>query len=244
MALLIPTWSAPPSVKAVSSTRLDGQSTGPFYGLNLGDHVGDDEINVEHNRLRFQQASGMPSSPVWLTQTHSTQVLVAGQNTAPGQQADACVTREAGIVCCVMTADCLPILLCDSKGRQVAAVHAGWRGLADGIIEKTLSHFESQTVCAWLGPCISANAFEVGDEVKATFVAHDEQAQQAFVRRDSSPGKWWADLPLLATQRLLSQGVSQIAYSNQCTYQQPQSFYSYRRDGQTGRMATAIWIEP
>lgn len=243
MALLVPSWSAPQSVKAVSSTRLDGQSTGPYYGLNLGDHVGDDAIDVEHNRLRFQQVSAMPSSPVWLEQIHSTHVLVADRATAPGQQADACVTRETGVVCCVMTADCLPVLLCDAQGTQVAAIHAGWRGLANGIIEKTLAHFDSQPVFAWLGPCIGATAFEVGDEVKAAFVASDQQAEQAFVRHGSAPGKWLADLPQLAAQRLLSQGVNNITHSNQCTYEQPARFYSYRRDGQTGRMATAIWIE-
>ena len=239
--LLIPDWPMPANVRAVCSTRVGGVSTGCYASLNLGDHVGDTPDIVITNRLRYQQSAQMPSAPVWLQQVHGTHVLAVTSQSISGQQADASFTRDPGVVCTVMTADCLPLLLCDSAGTQVAAVHAGWRGLCDGIIEKTVHQFENPTeVIAYLGPAISQTAFEVGAEVRAAFMAVAPEAEQAFM--PGAAGKWQADLYLLARQRLQSAGVSQIYGGNFCTYLQSELFFSYRRDGQTGRMASSIWL--
>lgn len=239
--LLIPDWPMPANVRAVCSTRVGGVSTGCYASLNLGDHVGDTPDIVITNRLRYQQSAQMPSAPVWLQQVHGTHVLAVTSQSISGQHADASFTRDPGVVCTVMTADCLPLLLCDSAGTQVAAVHAGWRGLCDGIIEKTVHQFENPTeVIAYLGPAISQTAFEVGAEVRAAFMAVAPEAEQAFM--PGAAGKWQADLYLLARQRLHSAGVSQIYGGNFCTYLQSELFFSYRRDGQTGRMASSIWL--
>ena len=239
--LLIPDWPMPANVRAVCSTRVGGVSTGCYASLNLGDHVGDTPDIVITNRLRYQQSAQMPSAPVWLQQVHGTHVLAVTSQSISGQQADASFTRDPGVVCTVMTADCLPLLLCDSAGTQVAAVHAGWRGLCDGIVEKSVRQFENPTeVIAYLGPAISQTAFEVGAEVRAAFMAVATEAEQAFM--PGAAGKWQADLYLLARQRLHSAGVSQIYGGNFCTYLQSELFFSYRRDGQTGRMASSIWL--
>lgn len=239
--LLIPDWPIPANVRAVCSTRLGGVSSGCYASLNLGDHVGDRPDDVQANRDRYQQLAAMPTAPVWLQQVHGTHVLAATRQSISGQQADARVTSESGVVCTVMTADCLPLLLCDAAGTQVAAVHAGWRGLCDGIIEKTVCQFANPTsVMAYLGPAISQAAFEVGAEVRAAFMAVATEAKDAFV--PGTAGKWQADLYLLARQRLQSVGVVQIYGGNFCTYRQSELFFSYRRDGQTGRMASSIWL--
>ena len=239
--LLIPDWPIPANVRAVCSTRVGGVSAGCYASLNLGDHVGDIPDNVEANRDRYQHFAAMPAAPIWLQQVHGTQVLAAASQSISGQQADASVTSESGVVCTVMTADCLPLLLCDAAGTQVAAVHAGWRGLCDGIIEKTVCQFANPTsVMAYLGPAISQPAFEVGAEVREAFIAVAAEAQKAFIA--GVEGKWQADLYLLARQRLRSVGVAQIYGGNFCTYRQPELFFSYRRDGQTGRMASSIWL--
>ncbi|GAB2915472.1 purine nucleoside phosphorylase YfiH [Rheinheimera gaetbuli] len=239
--MLTPDWPAPANVRAVCSTRLGGCSTGAYASLNLGLHVDDDTALVIENRRRYQQQAKMPTPPVWLEQVHGVRVLSLSGYTASGETADASVTAERGVVATVMTADCLPLLLCDARGTQVATIHAGWRGLCHGIIEATLAHFTiPEHVMVYLGPAISQRAFEVGPEVRAAFVAHNAEAEAAFVVTDN--GKFLADLYLLARQRLQRCGVSQIYGGSFCTYQQTELFFSYRRDGQTGRMASSIWL--
>lgn len=241
MEMIVPNWPAPKNVKAFSSTRNEGFSSGVYKGLNLGEHVGDDLDHVKLNRRWLSEHSAMPDDPIWLNQTHSTTVL---EVSAIGQgvlNADGVYTKQVGVVCSAMTADCLPVLLTDTLGTQVAAVHAGWRGLANGIIENALAKFDGQVI-AWIGPAISASAFEVGQDVFDAFVAHNSSASQAF-KPTQVHDKWLADMNILVTQRLNSLGVRGVYYSNMCTYSEPERFFSYRRDGVTGRQATFIWIE-
>ncbi|NOI67252.1 peptidoglycan editing factor PgeF [Vibrio sp. 99-8-1] len=240
MDLIIPNWNAPSHVKAVSSTRQGGMSTNAYHGLNLGIHVEDDPIVVLQNRSLLTKAAGFPSDPVWLNQTHSVKVAELGGPTSKALDADASVTSVKGVVCCVMTADCLPVLLTDIEGSKVAAVHAGWRGLADGILENAVKAFD-KPVIAWLGPAIGAQAFEVGQDVFQQFVQHSPQAEEAFISKSNQ--KYVADMNLLATQRLNAVGVEQVFCSDMCTYSDPAKFYSYRRDGITGRQASFIWID-
>ena len=246
VSLIIPQWNAPKNVKAIASTRIDGFSTGAYQGLNLGSHVGDDLDTVLKNRRQLAQSAAMPSAPIWLNQTHSTVVVQVNQPTDNILNADGLFTSQSGIVCSAMTADCLPILLTNTQGTKVAAVHAGWRGLANGIIENAVAMFNdgesNGEVIAWLGPAIGATAFEVGDDVLRAFCNVDSQALQAF-KPTGRTGKWWADMALLATQRLNSLGVRQVSSSGLCTYSDSERFYSYRRDGVTGRLASLIWIE-
>ncbi|SNY46578.1 conserved hypothetical protein [Arsukibacterium tuosuense] len=240
--LLTPAWPAPVNVKAVSSTRPGGCSVGPFHSLNLGNHVGDDPAAVSYNRKLFQAIAKMPGQPGWLNQTHSTRCVTLSSGVTKAVNADASFSQQPGLVCTVMTADCLPLLICNQAGTEVAAVHAGWRGLCDGVIENTLKLFSHPANClAWLGPAISQAAFEVGAEVRAAFMQQDPAAGRAFVAGEQ--GKWQADLYLLARQRLARCGVTAVYGGEHCTYQQARDFFSYRRDGQTGRMATAIWLE-
>lgn len=240
--LLIPDWPAPENVRAVVSTRHGGCSEGRYASLNLGDHVADNPIAVSENRKRYQQQAQMPSAPLWLQQVHGTKVLQLDSGSLADSQADGSVTSVAGVVCTVMTADCLPLLLCDTAGNRVAAVHAGWRGLCDGIIECAVAQFAvAGQVLAYLGPAISQSAFEVGPEVRAAFISKAAEAEQAFAA--GATGKWQADLYLLARQRLQAAGVFQVYGGDFCTYAQPELFFSYRRDGQTGRMAASIWLD-
>ncbi|EJN8559335.1 peptidoglycan editing factor PgeF [Vibrio alginolyticus] len=241
MKTIIPNWPAPKNVKAFASTRIGGFSTGPYQGLNLGTHVGDDLSLVEKNRAWLAQQANMPNAPIWLNQTHSTIVAQANEPTTQVLDADGVFTSSSHAVCSAMTADCLPVLLTNTQGTQVAAVHAGWRGLANGIVENALALFSGEVI-AWLGPAIGPQAFEVGEDVLQAFVDFDSQANQAFAPRDID-GKWLADMSVLATQRLNRAGVTQVFDSGLCTYQDKASFYSYRRDGKTGRQATFIWIE-
>ncbi|QUJ66946.1 peptidoglycan editing factor PgeF [Photobacterium sp. GJ3] len=238
---ITPDWPAPAHVKAMSTTRSGGISQGSYEGLNLGDHVGDEPAAVAHNRQWLQQQLGLVHAPAWLTQTHSTIVLDLHGPLSPAPNADASVTRESGIACTVMTADCLPVLLCDRQGTQVGAVHAGWRGLADGILEKTVRTFsaEPNQMLAWLGPAIGPAAFEVGGEVRERFVSEQPDAASAFTPKGE---KWLADLYLLARLRLQRAGITQIFGGTECTYADPARFYSYRRDGVTGRQASLIWL--
>lgn len=239
--LLRPDWPAPANVHAVCSTRLGGCSVGPFASLNLGGHVGDEPAKVAQNRQQYQQAAAMPNAPVWLNQVHGVTVATLTHNSQSGITADAAISHQPDIVATVMTADCLPLLLCDTAGTQVAAVHAGWRGLCDGIIEATLRTFTpGAAVLAYLGPAISQAAFEVGTEVRDAFIAHDPSATKAFIA--GKAGKYHADLYQLARQRLAACGVSQVYGGDYCTYQNSALFFSYRRDGQTGRMASSIWL--
>ncbi|UTZ31811.1 peptidoglycan editing factor PgeF [Vibrio campbellii] len=241
MKTIIPNWPAPKNVKAFASTRVGGFSTAPYQGLNLGAHVGDDLSIVEKNRDWLAQEAKMPSAPIWLNQTHSTVVAKVSDTTTQVLDADGVFTSSSQVVCSAMTADCLPVLLTNTQGTQVAAVHAGWRGLANGIVENALELFSGE-VMAWLGPAIGPQAFEVGDDVLQAFVDFDSQAYQAFTPRDVE-GKWLADMSKLATQRLNKFGITQVFDSGLCTFQHKEDFYSYRRDGVTGRQATFIWIE-
>ncbi|MBS1190229.1 MAG: pgeF [Rhodocyclaceae bacterium] len=237
--MIVPEWPAAPGVRCFQTTRRGGVSRGPYESFNLGEHVGDDPAAVAANRARL--LSSLPGQPVWLQQVHGT--IVADADTAvPGSEADAAVARRGGKVCVVMTADCLPVLLCDRRGTTVAAVHAGWRGLAAGVIEATVAAMACPPgdLLAWMGPAIGPEVFEVGEEVRAAFVDRDARAADAFVGRGG--GKWLADIWLLARQRLAAVGVDAVWGGGQCTVAQRERFFSYRRDGVTGRMGSFIWL--
>jgi YfiH family protein len=238
--LIFPDWPAPPNVKALQTTRQGGVSAAPYDSLNLGVHVGDEPLIVARNRMLLNQL--LPSEPVWLEQVHGTQVANADHAKCL-PQADACISRHYKSVCVVMTADCLPVLLCDAQGSVVGAVHAGWKGLAAGVIESTVHamNVQPQNLMAWLGPAISQNAFEVGDEVRTAFVASQPENASAFAAKQS--GKWFADIYTLAHISLNALGITQIYGGNYCTYREKEKFFSYRRDGQTGRMGSFIWLE-
>lgn len=240
---IFPDWPAPPGVRALSTTRSGGFSAPPWHSFNLGDHVGDDPRAVAANRALLQQQ--LQAAPLWLRQVHGTRCVdaAAAAMVATGIEADASFTRQRGVVCAVLTADCLPVLLCDERAAVVAVAHAGWRGLAAGVIEATVGAMREpgERLMAWLGPAIGPQAFEVGGEVRETFVAHDPQAAQAFVAAPG--GKWLCDIQRLARQRLNALGIRRIAGTDSCTVRQEQNFFSYRRDGVTGRMASLIWLE-
>lgn len=238
--LIIPDWPAPFNVKALQTTRAGGISSPPYDSLNLGDHVGDAPLAVERNRILLNRL--LPSEPVWLKQMHGT-VVVSADRTVCLPQADACIARHRAAVCVVMTADCLPILLCDTQGSVVGVAHAGWKGLAAGVIEATVQTMEvaPENILAWLGPAISQDQFEVGDEVRAAFLAIQPQAASAFI--PGRNGKWFADLYALARLRLNALGITRIYGGDSCTYRERDRYFSYRRDGVTGRMGTFIWLE-
>ncbi len=239
--LIIPDWPAPKRVRALTTTRRGGVSLPPYDSLNLGDHVGDDPAAVAENRRRLLTELELPQEPRWLTQVHGTCSADAAI-VRQGCEADASYTDKVGVVCTVLTADCLPVLLCDRAGGQVAAVHAGWRGLLNGVIEQTIAAMDAEAdMLAWLGPAIGPAAFEVGEEVRAAFLADAPEAEVAFV--PSPGGRWLADIYSLARQRLHRAGISAIYGGEHCTFSEPERFYSYRRDGRTGRMASLIWIE-
>jgi len=238
-------WPAPFNVKTAVSTREGGVSSPPYAGLNLGSHVNDSPDAVAQNRQLFKQQAKMPDEPLWLNQVHGTSCVVLEQTdfSAGPVSADASTTKTKGLVSVVLTADCLPVLFCDAAGTQVAAAHAGWRGLVDGVLEQTLAQFaEPATVMAWLGPAIGPTAFEVGDEVRLAFIEKDAKADAAFMAVPNKTGKWLADLYQLARLRLNACGVSKVYGGGFCTYTDSHDFYSYRRDGQTGRMASCIWL--
>lgn len=239
--LIHPDWPAPPNVKALQTTRHGGISAAPYDTLNLGAHVGDSPQAVARNRQLLEPL--VPSEPVWLEQVHGT--VVANADTASCHvQADACITRHRGAVCVVMTADCLPVLLCDEAGTVVGVAHAGWKGLVAGVIEETVKAMDvpPHNLLAWLGPAIGQEAFEVGAEVRTAFIAHHARASEAFIAHGGQ-GKYLADIYLLARQRLNSLGITRIHGGNYCTYHQKDKFFSYRRDGVTGRMGTFIWLD-
>ena len=237
---IIPDWPAPPRVRALVTTRRGGISLPPWDSFNLGDHVGDAAEAVAENRRRLRQY--LPADPLWLKQVHGTHCIDVAI-AVPASEADAAMTTRPGIVCAVLTADCLPLLLCDVEGKVVAAIHAGWRGLASGIIESTVTAMQvpGERLLAWLGPAIGPERFEVGHDVRRAFIEHNPDAEAAFSSR--SNGKWLCNIYLLARQRLESLNVCRIAGADFCTVRDPGRFYSYRRDGITGRMASLIWIE-
>lgn len=233
-----PDWPAPAGVHAVSTLRLGGVSQGNYSSLNLGAHVGDDPAAVRENRRRLVTLLKLPKEPAWLRQVHGNRVVAVGVESQEAE-ADASFTQEPGVVCAVLTADCLPILLCTGDGNRVAAVHVGWRGLAGGVIEAAVNRLETDNVLAWLGPAIGPEAFQVGDEVRRMLLGLDEASESAF--RPSTGGRWWADLYQLARLRLARLGVDRVFGGHWCTYGEPARFFSHRRDGLTGRMATLIW---
>lgn len=234
-----PDWPAPPGVRAVSTLRRGGTSVGPYSSLNLGGHVGDDPARVAANRLRVGEGLALPGEPAWLHQVHGVRAVPAE---APGDgAADAAWTRESGVVCAVMTADCLPILLCSGDGAAVAAVHAGWRGLAGGVVEAAVAAMGGGELLAWLGPAIGPDAFEVGGEVREAFLRNGAEFGSGF--RETGGGKWLADIYRLGRLTLERQGIAAIYGGGCCTFGQAEDFFSYRRDGTTGRMASLIWRE-
>ena len=234
-------WDAPPSVKTLITTRQGGVSKGVFASLNLGLHVGDNPQHVLHNRALVQQAVPVPMA--YLNQTHSTDVVRAADSIEQPQNADASWDDTGKAACTVMTADCLPVLFCHQSGNVVAAAHAGWRGLAGGILQNTVRAMGVPTheIMAYLAPAIGAESFEVGGDVQAAFCAPNPDAQSCFAPLGN--GKYLADIYGLARQILQQAGVSRISGGHFCTVKESDRFFSYRRDGQTGRMASAVWIE-
>lgn len=237
---VVPDWPTPPGVKALVTTRAGGASVGPWATFNLGTRVGDDDEAVARNRALL--CGMLPDEPVWLHQVHGNAVVDAAI-AARGVVADAAVTQTRGAVCVVTTADCMPVLLAHRDGAAVGAAHAGWRGMAAGVIEATVARLgvPARETMAWLGPSISAHAFEVGRDVHDAFVTQDAAAARAFAPHGD--GKFHADLYALARLRLARAGVHDVHGGGFCTFSDPARFYSYRRDGVTGRMAALIWIE-
>lgn len=238
---IYPEWSAPARVKAFTTTRAGGVSLPPYDELNLGMHVHDDVEAVQENRAILSAL--LPEEPIWLEQVHGVRVVDLDHPDFEPTDADAALTRTPGKVCCVMTADCLPVLLTDRQGRVVAAAHAGWRGLLEGVLENTVRAMgiPVNEVLAWLGPAIGPLAFEVGSEVKDAFVAVDKDSASAFDRLHQ--GKYYADIYKLARLRLEKLGVDDISGGDLCTFHDEERFFSFRREKQTGRMASLIWIE-
>ena len=276
IAVIRPGWDAPAAVGALSTTRRGGVSGAPYGdgggggGLNLGMHVGDRPDDVLQNRARLSsllplppelpespQASGasgsplLPAGPAWLTQVHGTRVIDAslarGADGGAGlPEADASIATRPGVACAILTADCLPVLFCDTAGRVVGAAHAGWRGLAGGVLENTVAAMRAAgaaDILAWLGPAIGPDNFEVGEDVRQAFASLGPRALAAFQPFPGRPGKYLADIYALARLRLAAQGVRQITGGGRCTVAEAGLFYSYRRDGVTGRMASLVWLE-
>ncbi|MDO8704552.1 MAG: peptidoglycan editing factor PgeF [Sulfuricaulis sp.] len=244
LEFVYPDWPAPVHVKAVTTTRHGGFSVGPYTSFNLSNRVGDEPGSVRRNRALLREVLGLPSNPIWLSQVHGNRVVDAF-DAAPGEEADGCITGTPGVVCAVLTADCLPILLCDRRSTRIGVLHAGWRGLASGIIEEGLRKIQLPTanLLAWLGPAIGPSAYEVGDEVRQALVSQDRDLVEAFTPIPDRPGHWLADLYDLARRRLRSQGVHEIFGGLRCTLREHEQFYSHRRDGTSGRMASLIWLE-
>ncbi len=245
-------WALPAGVQAICTTRVGGVSQEPFDGFNLGDHVQDDVHAVTQNRALLQAQLG-GARPVFLSQVHGVEVAQLNAATLDGTKADACLTQDSQVACTIMVADCLPLLLTDDAGQVVAAAHAGWRGLAAGVVEQTVHAMYKQAgvspaqVQVWLGPCIGPDAFEVGEEVRVAFTAQDNASEAAryFKPHPTHAGKWLADLAGFARWRLQAMGVSSLAGNDStpewCTVAQRSRLFSFRRDGVTGRFAVCIW---
>jgi YfiH family protein len=239
---LTPQWPAPAAVCALSTQRGGGVSAAPYASLNVGDHVGDVPAAVAENRRRLKVAADLPAEPRWLAQVHGTRIadLDVGASTAA---ADGAHTRQPGRVCAILTADCLPLLFAAQSGEAVAAAHAGWRGLAGGVIEATVRALavDPPTLLVWLGPAIGPRHFEIGPEVRDELLRDDSGAQWAFT--PNARGRYRADLVALARRRLARLGIERIYGGGECTYAYSDRYFSYRRDGQTGRQATLIWLK-
>jgi YfiH family protein len=260
---VLPEWQAPAGVRALSTRRAGGVSSGVYASWNLGDHVGDAPEAVAENRRRLRAAAGLPAEPVWLRQVHGSAVADldgargggqghgdrggaarAGDSSAgAGEGFDAAFTRRRGRVCAILTADCLPVLFAAADGGAVAAAHAGWRGLAAGVLPATVKALgvAPKDLLAWIGPAIGPRHFEVGPEVREALLALDPGAVSSFTL--NSRGRFLADLPALAQRQLAAAGVGRIAATDECTYADPARYFSHRRDGQCGRQATLIWLE-
>jgi polyphenol oxidase len=242
-----PAWPAPAGVQAVMTTREGGHGLPPFQGYNLGDHVGDDPTTVAVHREELAHALGV--RPVYLRQVHGTEVVRLEESTLAGTPltADAAITTSPGVACTILVADCLPVLFADRRGRGVGAAHAGWRGLAGGVLERTVAALvqaldaRQEHLVAWLGPCIGPRRFEVGEEVRAAFLAGQPGADAHFTPGER-PGKWLADLQGLARDRLNGCGVGDVSAEPACTVEEASRFFSFRRDGRTGRMAALVWL--
>lgn len=239
---LVPDWPAPANVHAFMTTRAGGVSAGGFAKFNLAAHVGDDARAVAENRRRLR--TFLPAEPFWLEQVHGARVVEAAAHASAPLQADASVARAPGRVCAVLTADCLPALFCDRAGTVVAAAHAGWRGLAAGVLEATVAAMRvpPETILVWLGAAIGPQRFEVGGEVRAAFCASNSACASAFETLPAA-GKWRADLYALARLRLARVGVHAVYGGGFCTYTDEKRFYSHRRGAPTGRMASLVWLE-
>ena len=237
---LSPDWPAPANIHAATTLRTGGVSCGAYSSLNPATHVGDNTGLVKQNRQIIKELLSLPAEPVWLDQIHGNRAVPAVK-TESLQQADASYTSESGVVCAVMTADCLPLLVCNSDGTHVAAIHAGWRGVLAGVIGNTISAMQVQDLLVWLGPAIGPDCFEVGAEVRAAFLEKSAAFIKAF--KEQSNGKWLADIYQLARIDLAALGIDKVYGGNFCTVTEHERFYSYRRDKETGRMATLIWRE-
>jgi polyphenol oxidase len=250
---LTPDWPVPPGVRALSTLRAGGVSEGAYRSLNLGAHVGDAPERVAENRRRLAAAAELPCEPSWLAQVHGVAVAdldardspatSAAAATATAATADAACTRRAGRICAILTADCLPVLFAEEAGQAIAAAHAGWRGLAAGVLEAAVAATGTapSRLLAWLGPAIGPKHFEVGPEVREALLRGDPAAEGAFAL--NARGRHLADLPALARSRLARLGIERIYGGGECTFEHPDRYFSHRRDGQSGRQATLIWIE-
>lgn len=239
---IVPDWSAPSHVHAVSTTRNGGLSRANYQSMNPASHVNDDAHAVTANRLLIQQALGFATQPHWLNQYHSTRILdLDHKNT--DNKADGSTTTRDGVVCVVMTADCIPVLLTDRQGQRIAAIHAGWRGLAAGVLEGGVRQFSGdQDLLAWLGPAIGPDKFEVGEEVIEKLSTGGVTGTDWY-RESTGSGKWLVDLYKLASLRLQNAGVTELSGGGYCTFSDEKRFFSYRRQGDCGRMATLIWLD-
>ncbi len=244
---LTPSWPVPGTVRALSTLRGGGVSSGRYASLNLGDHVRDAREAVAENRRRLRVAASLPAEPSWLAQVHGVGIAdldAPGNLGVAAPIADGAVTRVPGRICAILTADCLPVLFASAAGDAVAAAHAGWRGLASGVIEAAVRSLNAapDSLLVWLGPAIGPGHFEVGAEVRDEFVRDDPGAQAAFV--PNARGRFMADLPKLARRRLERLGITRIYASGECTHARAERYFSHRRDGETGRQATLVWLEP
>ncbi len=243
LSFMLPDWPAPPRVRAIATTRGGGVSVGRCASLNLADHVGDDCAAVAENRRRLSVAAGLPGAPAWLRQVHGADVWDLDRGD-PAHPVDAAYTRQPGRVCAILSADCLPVLFASERGDIVAAAHAGWRGLAAGVLEAAVRSLAvpAAALLAWIGPGIGLRHYEVGADVRDALIGGDASAAPAFLAH--AHGRFLANLPLLARRRLANLGVSRIYGGTQCTYADANRYFSHRRDGQTGRQAALIWLEP
>ncbi len=240
--LLFPDWAAPTKVKAAFTTRLGGHSEATFSSFNLANHVGDDLGAVATNRRQLQQMLNLMQPPQWLRQVHGNDVYRVTDKQVDDVVADAAITTLPGRACAVLVADCVPVLLCDARGSEVAAIHAGWRGLQNGVLGNTIDAFRAppQDLCAWVGPHISQCKYEIQEDLRRQLLATDPELQPFF---DVRASRIWLDLGGWCAHQLKNLGVTNVCHSDACVYTESERFYSYRRSGQTGRMAALIWIQ-